>query len=192
MTCAKYISCKLDFARHLNWGKPWEKLRTTWIMNTLGMLFSVTRYWFVYTMVLTFVMMKTSDKRRCTLCRWSRKFDLILLLDWFGQMTAITSTQFWNSDNEFHKVQIWDENGVESILNFMIYGKKNKIRFTKSTRDFNSSTGRPYQLLHRLSPTCCTLKYGVASRAPLYSCVTIFSTKCMNFTEFHSSLIRYK
>ena len=123
MTCAKYISCKLDFARHLNWGKPWEKLRTTWIMNTLGMLFSVTRYWFVYTMVLTFVLMKTSDKRRCTLCRWSRKFDLILLLDWFGQMTAITSTQFWNSDNEFHKVQIWDENGVESILNFMIYGR---------------------------------------------------------------------
>ena len=111
-------------------------------------------------MVLTFVMMKTSDKRRCTLCRWSRKFDFILSLDWFWQMTAITLTQFWNSDNEFHKMQIWDENGVESILNSVIYGKKIKQDLPNRLVTYSSS-GRSFGCCAGFLPRVAR-KYGVA------------------------------
>ena len=156
MTCAKYISCKSDFAEHLDWGKTLGKtqnmMNNKHFRNVVIVLQDIDLFtlWF-----LTFVMMKTSDKRRCTLCRWSRKLDFILSLDWFWQMTAITPTQFWNSDNEFHKMQIWDENGVESILNSVIYGKKIKQDLPNRLVTYSSS-GRSYRLLRRISPTCCT------------------------------------
>ena len=164
MTCAKYISCKLDFARHLNWGKPWEKLRTTWIMNTLGMFFSVTRYWFVYTMVLTFVVMKTSDKRRCTLCRWSRKFDLILSFDWFGQWRRSHQLNFETPIMYFIKCKSETKMAWNLFWTPWFMEKINKIRFTKSTRDLfihrsaiSAAAPAFSHVLHIFEVWCCCI-----------------------------------